>query len=53
MKALIAVCSDGARHMLMVVPSSFDTQTWAESRRGAFALLQIVRILEEEGNDRR
>lgn len=47
MKALIAVCSDGARHMLMVVPSSFDTQAWAESRREAFALLEIIRIVEE------
>jgi hypothetical protein len=48
MKALIAVCSDGARHFLMVVPSSFDTQAWAESRREAFALLEIIRILEDE-----
>lgn len=48
MKALIAVCSDGARHLLMVVPSSFDTQAWAESRREAFALLKIVQIEEDE-----
>ena len=48
MKALVAVCNDGARHFLMVVPSSFDTQTWAESRREAFALLKIIRILEDE-----
>ena len=46
MKALVAVFSDGSTHMLMTVPSSFDTQAWAESRREAFALLKIVRIME-------
>ncbi len=48
MKALIAVWRDGSRHLLMVVPSSFDTQAWAESRREAFALLEITRIMEDE-----
>ena len=48
MKALIAVWRDGSRHMLMVVPSSFDTQAWAQSRREAFALLEIIRIVEDE-----
>lgn len=48
MKSLIAVCSDGARHLLMVVPNSFNTQAWAQSRQEAFALLEIVRILEQQ-----
>lgn len=48
MKALMAVWRDGTRHLLMVVPSSFDTQAWAESRREAFALLEIIRIVEDE-----
>jgi hypothetical protein len=47
MKALVAVGAHGGRHMLMVVPTDFDTQTWAESRREAFALLEIVRVVEE------
>jgi hypothetical protein len=38
MKALILVCRDGARHL---------AQAWAQSRREAFALLRVVRVVEE------
>ena len=37
--------------MLMVVSKNFDTQAWANSRRDAFALLEIVRIVEEENGN--
>lgn len=47
MKAIIAVHSDGVRHLLFVVAEAFDTQAWAETRRKAFALLGVVKIVEE------
>jgi hypothetical protein len=47
MKALILVCRDGARHLAFVAPAAFDTQAWAQSRREAFALLRVVRVVEE------
>lgn len=47
MKAIIAVHSDGARHLLFVAAVDFDTQAWAETRRKAFALLGVVKIVEE------
>jgi hypothetical protein len=50
MKALIGISRDGGRHMLMTVPKHFDTQAWANSRKDAFALLEIVRIVEEGSN---
>ena len=47
MKALIAVFNDGARFLLRVVPTNFDTQTWANNRRDSLTFLGIVRIIEE------
>lgn len=47
MKAIIAVCTDGARHLLFVTSKEFDTQSWANNLREQFKLLQIVRIIED------
>ncbi len=48
MKAIILVCSDGARHFAFVVNADFDTQAWANSRREAFALLEVIRVEEDQ-----
>ena len=48
MKALIAITLNGARHLIMVVPKEFDTQTWANSRIEAFKLLEVERILDQD-----
>lgn len=45
-KAIIAIHSDGSRHLLFVAPVDFDTQAWAQSRRQAFAMLDVVRVTE-------
>ena len=51
MKSIIFNFSDGERHLSRVCPSEFDTQKWAETRREAFAMLQIVSISEEHHDD--
>ena len=47
MKVLILVRVDGARTVAGVVPAAFDVQAWAETRRAAFALLEIVQVMEQ------
>lgn len=46
MKAIILECRDGSRHLTCVVPLAFDTQQWANERRNAFRLLDVVRVIE-------
>ena len=43
-----AILDDGTRGYLLTVSADFDLQTWAESRRDAFKLLRIVRLVTEE-----
>lgn len=50
MKGLILIFADGARHLATVVSADFDTQRWAESRREAFAMLQVVKVEEHAAN---
>jgi len=40
--------NDGLRHLLFHVAPDFDLRAWAESRRSAFKLLQIVGLETEE-----
>ena len=47
MKVLILVRVDGARTIAGVVPATFDTQAWAQSRKASFALLEIVQVVEQ------
>lgn len=42
--AVLAHHADGGCVKLFVVPSDFDIQAWAESRRDAFKLLNVVRL---------
>lgn len=46
-KAIILVRDDGARHFVGLVPSDFDTQTWANNRAKSFQLLNIVKVIEQ------
>ena len=48
MKALIAVMDDGTSTLLSIVPSKFDTQTWANKRTKSFYLCHIVKIIEQD-----
>jgi hypothetical protein len=48
MKAIVLIGEDGGRHLAFVAPMSFDVQAWANSRRQAFALLRIVRVVVDE-----
>jgi hypothetical protein len=47
MKAVSIETAEGVRSLCFVVPHDFDTQAWAESRRGTFRILNIVRVVEE------
>ena len=46
MKAIVLVYRDGARHMAFVINAAFDTQAWAQSRKAAFAMLEVVAVEE-------
>lgn len=48
MKALTLIHRDGTRHFLRLVPKDFDTQSWANLRRGSFCLLGVVKVEERE-----
>jgi hypothetical protein len=47
MKAIILVHHDGSRLLAFVTSVDFDTQAWANDRRDVFALLQVVRVVED------
>jgi hypothetical protein len=40
--------ADGTKYCLFTRPMSFDVEKWAESRRAAFRILNIVGITVEE-----
>ena len=45
-KAIVLVCGNGARHLAFIADAAFDTQAWAQSRKAAFALLDVVAVEE-------
>lgn len=46
MKAIVLVNRDGTRCLAFVVSADFDTQAWANSRREAFRILDVVKVEE-------
>lgn len=48
MKSITLLHRDYTQRFVMLVPKSFDTQAWANARVASFALLQVVRVIENE-----